>query len=209
LNSLRNDDILIPSIRLGEGYGSFYRMTIDGTTGISNGTDESLGKVFKNIEMLAKDSMFIFIETTIDIEALSNSDTQFLYTDVIEFDTGTNQQKVDLVTLVNDAHFIYPQRFQNEEGETIIETLVFDVDGDGIDDETTLQGRFLTDDELTFTNEKPYVIYGYAGVDNGKTLNINPGARVHFHANSGLIVTGGGSLKVNGSLSTNPVKVIV
>ncbi len=199
-----DDDILIPSIRLGDGFGSFYRMTIDGTTGISNGPDESLGKIFENIEMLAQDSMFIFIETTIDIEALSNSDLQFLYTDVIEFDTGSNQQKVDLVTLVKDATFIHPQRFENQSGETIIETLVFDVDGDGVDDETTLQGRFLTDDELTFTNEKPYVIYGYAAVDNGKTLTIDPGARVHFHANSGLIVTGGGSLKVNGGLSTDP-----
>ena len=200
-----NNDILIPSISLGEGYNSFYRMTIDGTTGISNGTDTSLGKIFENIEMLAKDSLFIFIETTIDIETLSTLDTQFLYTDAIQFDTGNNQQKVDLVTLVKDAHFIFPQRFEDEStGETIIETLVFDVDGDGMDDETALQGRFLTDEELTFTNEKPYVIYGYAGVDNGKTLTVEAGSRIHFHANSGLIVTGGGSLKVNGSLSMDP-----
>ena len=200
-----DEDIVIPSIRLGEGFGSFYRMTIDGTTGLNNGTDESQGKVFENIEMLAKDSMFIFIETTIDIQSLTNQDLQFLYTDAIEFDTGTNQQDVELVTLVKDANFIYPQRFQDSEtGEYIIETLEFDVDGDGIDDETTLQGRFLTDPELTFTNEKPYVIYGYAGVGSGKVLNVEPGSRVHFHANSGLIVTGGGSIKVNGSLSTDP-----
>jgi hypothetical protein len=199
-----NEDILIPSIQLAEGYNSFYRMTIDGLTGISNGTDTSLGKIFENIEILAKDSMFVFIETTIDIETLTTLDTQFLYTDAIQFDTGNNQQKVELVTLVKDAHFIYPQRFQDEDtGETIIETLVFDVDGDGMDDETSLQGRFLTDPELTFTNEKPYVIYGYAGVDDGKTLTIEAGARVHFHANSGLIVTGGGSLKVNGALSSD------
>ena len=34
--------------------------------------------------------------------------TDFLYTDFIEFGIGTIQQKVELVTLVQDAYFIYP-----------------------------------------------------------------------------------------------------
>jgi hypothetical protein len=185
-----NTDLVIPTLRLSQGQNSMYRLNVDGMTG----SVSSLGKEFENVEILAKDSMFIFIETTIDIQALAALQTQFLYTDAIEFDSGANLQKVELVTLVKDAVFIFPQR--SEEG--IIETLTFDVDGDGNDDETTIQGRFLTDPELTFTNEKPYVIYGYAAVDNSKTLTINAGARVHFHANSGLIVTDGASLKVNG-----------
>lgn len=199
-----NDDIIIPSIKLSEGYNSNYRMTIDGTTGIEGGSNQTIGKVFENIEMLAKDSMYIFIETTIDIQDLAASQTQFLYTDAIEFDAGENLQKVELVTLVKDANFIYPQRSLNSEGDYITETLTFDVDGDGMEDETTIEGRFLTDSELTFTNEKPYVIYGYAAVDDGKTLTIDAGARVHFHANSGLLITGGASLKVNGVSSTDP-----
>jgi len=189
-----DNDIVIPTIQLRNGSDSFYRMNVDGMTG-EEGPNE--GKFFENVELLAEDSLFIFIETTIDIEALSSTDTQFLYTDVIEFDSGSNQQEVELVTLVNDAVFIYPQRDMNG----IIETLTFDVDGDGEEDETTLQGRFLEDSELTFTNEKPYVIYGYAAVDDGDELNIDAGARIHFHANSGLLVTSGGSLKVNGDLS--------
>ena len=181
-------DISIPTLRLGQGEASNYRLNVDGMP----------GKSFENVEILANDSMFVFIETTIDIETLAASNTQFLYTDIIEFDSGSNYQKVDLVTLVQDATFIYPNR-DNTTG--IIETLSFDVDGDGTVDDTSIQGRFLTDAELTFTNEKPYVIYGYAAVDEGKTLNIDAGARVHFHANSGLIVTNTGSLKVNGALS--------
>ena len=37
--------------------------------------------------------MYIFIETTIDIETLAatESATHFLYTDAIEFDSGSNQ----------------------------------------------------------------------------------------------------------------------
>ena len=191
-------DIVIPTIQLENGVNSFYRMNVDGGTGLEGAQE---GKFFEDVELLAKDSLFIFIETTIDIETLSNSDTQFLYTDRILFDSGSNQQDVDLVTLVKDAVFIYPAR---DATTGIIETLTFDVDGDGTDDETTLQGRFLENDELTFTNEKPYVIYGYAGVGDGQTLTMEPGARVHFHADSGIIVTDNGTLNINGELSADP-----
>ena len=189
-------DIVIPTLRLAQGQNSMYRLNVDGISG----SGPQQGKEFENIELLAKDSMFIFIETTIDIATLAASQTQFLYTDAIEFDSGAELQKVELVTLVKDAVFIYPNR---DATTGVIETLTFDVDGDGIDDETTIQGRFLTDPELTFTNEKPYVIYGYATVDDGKTLNIDAGARVHFHANSGLLITSGASLKINGLPSTD------
>ncbi|MCT4630009.1 right-handed parallel beta-helix repeat-containing protein [Winogradskyella sp.] len=193
-----DDDIVIPTIQLENGVNSFYRMNVDGTTGLEGDQE---GKFFEDVELLANDSLFIFIETTIDIETLSNSDTQFLYTDKILFDSGSNQQDVDLVTLVKDAVFIYPNR---DEDTGIIETLIFDVDGDGTPDETSLQGRYLESEELTFTNEKPYVVYGYAGVGTGQTLTMEAGARVHFHADSGIIVTEGGSLNINGSLSTDP-----
>ena len=182
-----NNDISIPTLRLGQGQASNYRLNVDGIA----------GKEFKNVELLAKDSMYIFIETTFDIQSVVNASNQFLYTDVIEFDSGSNFQKVDLVTLVKDAVFIYPNRDANG----IVETLTFDVDGDGIDDETNVQGRFLTDNELTFTKDKPYVIYGYAAVGPNKTLTIDAGARVHFHANSGLLITDKASLKVNGQFS--------
>jgi hypothetical protein len=191
-----DDDILIPSLKLSKGQTSNYRMNVDGMLG--NGP--LIGKEFENVELLAKDSMFVFIETTIDIQPLVATETQFLYTDAIEFGTGPNTQKVELVTLVKDAVFIYPNKY----AEGVIETLVFDVDGDGTDDETNVQGRFLDDSELTLTNEKPYVIYGYAAVASGKTLNINPGARIHFHAKSGLLITDNATLQINGLPSLDP-----
>ena len=42
----------------------------------------------------------------------------------------------------------------------------------------------------------PYVIYNYIQVDSGCTLTIREGCRVHFHANSGILVDG--TLKVEG-----------
>jgi hypothetical protein len=169
---------------LGEGENSRYRLNVDGLA----------GRVFEDVELLANDSMFIFIETTLDINDFSNGN-QFLYTDAIEFDSGSNQQKVELVTLVQDAVFLYPQQFD----DGTIETLLLGVNEEG--NETRIEGFFLEDSELNWTNEKPYVIYGYAAVGQNQVLNIEAGARVHFHADSGLIVGNQGSLQVNGALS--------
>lgn len=181
-----DDDILIPTVRLGLGEASQYRLNVDGLT----------GKTFENVELLANDSLFIFVETTVDINSFTNSDEEFLYTDQIEFDAGGNLQEVELVTLVKDAIFIYPER---DNTTKIIETLILNIDGDAV--ETDLQGRELLPDELNLTKDKPYVIYGFAAVPSGETLTIDAGARLHFHENSGIIVQSGASINVNGAFS--------
>ena len=182
-----NNDIVIPTVKLGLGEASAYRLNVDGIA----------GKVFDNVEILAKDSLYIFVETTVDIANFTSSN-QYLYTDQIEFDAGSNLQKVELVTLVQDAIFIYPNR---DNTTKVIETLTLNIDGEPV--ETDIQGRELLPSELTFTNEKPYVIYGFAAVPNGETLTIDSGARLHFHNNSGLLVTDGASIQINGELSSN------
>lgn len=181
-----SNDISIPTVGLERGEDSEYRLNVDGMA----------GKTFENVELLAKDSLFIFIETTIDINNLPSSDGEFLYTDKIVFDSGANMQDVDLVTLVQDAIFIYPDK-DNTTG--IIETLTLDIGGEQV--ETEIQGRYLLPSELTFTNERPYVVYGYAAVPNGETLTVEPGARVHFHADSGILVAENASIHVNGLYS--------
>ena len=182
-----DNDIVIPTVRLSLGEASNYRLNVDGLA----------GKQFENVELLAKDSLFIFVETTIDINSFTNTDDTFLYTDKIEFDTSSNLQTVELVTLVQDAIFIYPNRDSNK----VIETLTLNVGDELV--ETELQGRELQPNELNFTNAKPYVIYGFAAVPNGETLTIDAGARIHFHSESGLIVNEGATLQVNGSFSNN------
>ena len=183
-----DDDINIPTIRLGDGEDSNYRLNVDGLA----------GKSFEDIQVLAKDSIFVFVETTIDINSFSNPDNAFLYTDQIQFDTGGNQQNVELVTLVQDAVFLFPADL----GNGMFETLEIGVDGEG--NPILIEGFFLDDSELNFTNEKPYVIYGYAAVGANKTLTVDAGARVHFHANSGILVAEMGSMKVNGGPSLDP-----
>lgn len=173
-----NKDITIPEISLENGTNSNYRLNVDGIP----------GKEFNNIDILAKDSIFVFVETTIDVNAIANP----LYTDRILFDTGTNQQDVDLVTLVQDANFIFPGR----------DPITRKIDSLTIDGQaTTIKGRFLTDTELIINNTKPTVIYGYAAVPANKTLTIEAGAKLYFHDNSGLIIDDKATLKVNGTLT--------
>lgn len=181
------NDITIPSIKLAKGLNSKYRMTVDGMQGAA-------GKLFNSIDLLAKDSLYIFIETTADITDANPTD--FLYTDQIEFDAGTNLQKVELVTLIQDAVFLYPKRFADGTTETLP---IGDqkIEGFYLDENDPVNGN-----ELLFTNKKPYVIYGYAAVPSGKKAVFEAGARVHFHANSGLIVTNKASININGAKST-------
>lgn len=192
-----NQDIRIPKVQLGKSNNSKYRITVDGMTGIdSDNNGQGDGKIFNNVEILAKDSLYIFIETTADVADAHPDD--FLYTDQIQFDYGTNLQTVELVTLIQDAVFLYPQKWIDPLTQAVTyESLPLG--------EENIYGFILDhsdhNDEYIWTNDKPYVIYGYAGIPDGETLNIEAGARVHFHANSGIIVASGGTLKVNGSVS--------
>lgn len=179
-----NQAISISNITLERGATSFYRLNVDGVA----------GQNFQNVDILAHDSIFVFVEATINFNAVTNP----LYTDKILFDTGNNQQKVDLVTLVQDAHFLFPSRDANG----VKETIILGIDGKG--DPIEVNGFFL-DGNTTFTNDKPYVIYGYIGVPENATLTINQGTQLHFHENSGIIVSKNATIKVNGSLNNNVV----
>ena len=177
-----NRSITIPKIALENGTSSNYRLNVDGIA----------GKEFNDIDILAKDSIFVFIETTINANNITNP----LYTDRILFDNGSNQQDVNLITLVQDANFIYPGK----------NPITMKIDSLTIDGQaTTIKGRFLTNTELTFTNSKPTVIYGYAAVPSNKTLTIEAGAKIYFHNNSGLIIDDKATLKVNGTLNEKVV----
>ncbi len=172
-----SNNITIPTIKLGRGENSFYRLNVDGIS----------GKLFENIDIFAKDSIFVFIEATIDHSQVVNP----IYTDSIIFDSGALQQDVKLVTLVQDAHFLFPQR----DAQGLKEKIVLGTDAEG--KEITVDGFYL-DGNTTWNSNKPYVIYGYVGVPENATLSIEKGTKLHFHKNSGLLVDKNATLKVNG-----------
>lgn len=178
-------DISIPTISLERGNSSFYRLNVDGIA----------GKSFEDVLILAKDSIFVFAEVTVDFDQVT--DTEFMYRDKILFDNGNNEQTVKLEAQVLDVHLIRPDRTQIENGFNY-EEIILGQDSEG--NEISTRGTNLTEN-TTWSNDKPYLIYNYVGVPNGKTLIIDAGTRLHFHQNSGIIIQDGGKLIVNGGLS--------
>lgn len=157
-----NEAVMIDRVFLARGQQSYFRMNVDG-----NSTKDA-----SNVEILPGDSMHIFLEVTGD----AGGQAELLYEDSIMFINKDVKQWVNVVTLVEDAYFIYPTNYFTD---TEINYSVFPCD-------TTINGA-----------GKPVVVYGYAVVDAGCKLTIENGARMHFHKNSGLWVFNGGTLHVN------------
>lgn len=51
---------------------------------------------------------------------------------------------------------------------------------------------------VTWTKDRPYLVYNYAYVDSGATLTIEPGTKIYFHKDAGLYVKG--TIKAKGTL---------
>ena len=89
-----NQKLVLSNIRLGKGTQSMFRINVDGipTTNINE------------VEIEAKDSIFIFAEVTIDPNNLNNP---FVVEDQIAFTTNGNIQTVYLVAWGQNAYFHY------------------------------------------------------------------------------------------------------
>lgn len=157
------------------GTPSPYRINVDGAS----------GTVFNDVEILGGDSIFVFVEAELGPGGVN---TPFVIEDHIVFNTNGSEQRVLLAAWGQDAHFFHPDRAiqgfppfsiiaggQDENGNTICET-------------------------VTWVNDKPYVIYGYAVVDSCSTLNIAPGVRVYVHGGGGLWVYRWGRIAAEGTL---------
>ena len=178
-----DDDILIPFVGMETGQASSYRLNVDGLA----------GKEFQDIPLLAKDSLFVFVETTFDISQTAQN--SFLLTEDLVFGNGNNAQRIPLVTLIKDAVFLFPPTLPNGSRQMVV------LGTDEMGNEIVVPGFDLAPEQLIFTNEKPYVIYGYAALSESQTLTMEPGVQVHFHNNSGIVVGNGANLQINGALS--------
>ncbi|MCK5846306.1 MAG: hypothetical protein KAG84_02625 [Bacteroidales bacterium] len=158
----------ISQLFIAGGANSPYRMNVDGISGY----------LHTNVEIAANDSMYIFVEVTID----PNSGVgPMLVTDSIIFETNGNIQDVDLIAFGVDAYFIVPNLHISGLPPINI------VAREGVD--------------TTWTNDKPIVIYGYAVVDSTASLTIESGTEIYFHSGGGLWVYKGGNIKINGTLN--------
>ncbi len=90
----QNSAISLSNIRLGKGTSSQFRINVDGVPGV-NITD---------IEIPAKDSVYVFVEVTIDPTSGTNP---FVVEDDIYFTLNGNTSNVHLAAWGQDAYFHY------------------------------------------------------------------------------------------------------
>lgn len=168
----RNAQAVRVDVALEGGTPSPYRINVDGASGTT----------FSDVEIRGGDSIFVFVEASLD---QNNTNNPFVIEDHILFNTNGTEQSVLLVAWGQDAHFFYPDRaIQGFPPFSIIA---------GLDD----NGQ-TTCETVLWTNDKPYVIYGYGVVDSCSTLDIREGVRVHFHGGGGLWVYRWGQIKAVG-----------
>ncbi len=99
--------VTISNIRIGGGAATSYRMNVDGDAATS----------FTDIEIPAKDSIYVFVEVTIDPNA---ANLPFIVLDSVQFTVEDKLQQVILQTYGQNAHFF--------NGDSIETNVVWDND---------------------------------------------------------------------------------
>lgn len=171
------ETVKISSIRLLGGQQSNFRINVDGLSGNSH----------QNVEIPPNDSIWVFVEATVDP---NNQQNPFVIEDYIEFITNGNRQNVKLVAWGQNAIYYTPTTFNKY-----------------LPDFSCLNGPCgdnIPPVNVTWTDSLPIVVYGYVFVDSLDHLTIEQGTKVHFHNSAGLWVYSGGRLTVNGT-KQNPV----
>ena len=178
VHNRNNGKINISSLKLARGNASFFRLNVDGVA----------GKAFSNIEIAAQDSIYIFVEVTIDPNA-DPSVSPFIYRDSILFELNGNQQHFDLIAWGQNAYY-----------HTGNQTYIFN-STQAIKYDTLPVPINSTD---TFKNDKPHLLNGYVLVDSYQKLYIEAGAKIYVHSGGGIWVFQNGSINIAGT-ETAPV----
>jgi hypothetical protein len=132
------------------------------------------GTSIADIEIMAGDSLFVFVQVTVNP---TNQNAPLLIRDSIVFETNGNSQHVMLTAIGQDVHLHKPDHFPTN----------------------GLPPYSIIDCNTIWSNDKPHLIFGYAVVDEGCTLTITAGTRVHLGVRGVLWVYDGGTLVVQGA----------
>lgn len=173
-----NENAVKVDIALQGGTPSPFRINVDGASGVN----------FNDVEILGNDSIFIFVEATLD---QNNASNPFIIEDHILLNTNGNDQSVLLLAWGQDAHFYFP-------GPDSVQV-------NGLPRFSYIAGGYAPGwvqicETVHWTNDKPYVIFGYGVVDSCCKLIIDPGVKVYFHGGGGLWVYKYGQIQAVGSV---------
>jgi hypothetical protein len=135
------------NIRIAGNQYGLYKINVDGEPAVAVSQKEIRGK----------DSIVIFVQVYLN---QVNSNTPFIVTDQLVFETNGNVQDVDLVAYAQDAIYLNHDVVNCDQGN------------------------------LYWTADKPYLIYDSILIPQGCTLTIDPGTKIYSHNKSALLVAG-------------------
>ncbi len=160
-----NNPVTINSIDLAnQNSQGVYRINVDGVSGMHA----------EDIKIAANDSLFIFVEATINP---ISGNLPYLVTDSLLFRTNGVTQDVDLVAYGQNAHFYTPDTYgfiKIKENNTVVDTLMF--------------SYHSINSTTIWSSDLPHVIYGYVLIEPDVLLDITANSKIFFHKNSGIIV---------------------
>lgn len=157
--------VLISEVELMGGSSSPFRINLDGLQ----------GTVFSQIELESGDSLFTFVEVTLNP---NGGNLPMVIEDSIRFRTNGKDQYVILAAWGQDIYYHY----SNLSGPASEWDL----------------------NEGIWPNDKPHLIYGAAFVDEDKQLTIQAGTKIYMHKNSFLYVYKG-TLNIEGTLDNEVI----
>jgi len=156
--------IRINEIKLTGANASFFHLNVDGTT----------GDIIRDVQINPNDSIYVFVEATIDPD-LPVSLSPFIIESDVSFTTNEQEQKVKLVAWGQNANYI---------------------PGPDVNNKVLILSCDLGNE--TWDDPKPYVLYGTLLIDSC-TLILPAGTRLYVHGgiannelgiyNQGLIYT--------------------
>lgn len=165
-----SDPVRISRIDLENDPNNSYRLNIDGLAGTE----------FTDIEIRGDDSLFFFVEVTVD----PDSDELYPFVDgAIRFLVNNNTQNLPLVAWGWDAIF-YPRAT------------------DSVITDPGLPPYYTISDEtgtINWTADRPIVVRNYLLIGPEQRLNIEPGTEIFFHQGAGLWIFTDGSISAVGT----------
>ena len=156
-----DQNVNLSSIKVRGGENSNFRINVDGLPGLEH----------REIPVLANDSLYVFVEVTVDPDQ-PLSVSPFIINDYIEIRSGESQKDVLLEAWGQNANY-FPSR--DASGQLI--------------------GLSCGNGNLVWDDPKPYVVYGLLFIDSCHLI-IPEGTRIYFHGglrrNEDLIFNDGG-----------------
>ncbi len=170
-----NNPVRIRRILVENDANQSFRVNVDGLSGVE----------FEDVEIRAGDSLFFFVEVTVDPEG----DQLYPFVEgALRFELVGGVQRLPIVAWGWDAIF-YPRP---QDSVQVIQGLppFYTIGSPG--------------EAITWTNEKPIVVRNYLVIDTDQRLDIAAGTKIFFHQGAGLWIFSGGRIRALGSVD-NPI----